>query len=944
MTAVLEAHTEAAATAEPADRRPSRSSRWRADIRIARRQTWRAKGSSALVALLVALPVAGLTGAAVFWQSHVPSAEQKVTVELGQNEAWIEIVGGPDPSRWQAVDQPWNSDIDRDETGAPENPEEPAPVGPPETIPAGTTVFEVSPYVTVGVETARGVGWLPTTVGDVWDPAFEGMYVLIDGAAPTAADEMMVSPGALDRLDAQIGDDVVFPDTGRSMMITGTMRSVSAQASVEQLFLPQQSADIAADGAMVRWYTENWQPTLAELEELNHAGYVAYARDLVMDPPADARLSEWGGGETPLWTVLLVGSIAAAICGYIVVLLAGAAFSVAARRQQRALAVAASVGASRRDVFRIVLLQGTVLGMVGGVLGAVVGAAGAALALLITDRGAQGTFWGNFGFQLPWMLVLPILVFAVIVGTLAAAAPARAATKGDTLSALRGARRPALLRPHRPLWGLIVMFTGLGAVVAGVLVIGGTLALGEDGDQQSPLFFTALYAVVLGPLVFQIGALIPSHWLLVQISRILTPLGLAPRIASRDAAATPSRVVPAFAVIGACVFAASFALSSTALTAAQSARQHWYQAPEDALVVGMWQMGSADSAALVDAATDVVAPTSPQATALVSTISWPETDATGQPVDPDAPYFAVARQGYGDCQGECVQPYDAASGNLSIIAVDDIETALGATLSDDVLAALRGGAAVATNRDFLTEDDHVVLTEWTAESYNSLMAWNGTPGEDAAIDPEAEHPLEVAFIDVGHQQPFEIIVTPETAAALGIAYVPSQLIATYAVPLDQGTIDEITAQTQDMRVGADAGLYAQVESGPAPIDPWLWLILGVTVVLVLGASAVVLGLARFERRPDDATLTAVGGSTMLRRNVNAWQAMVIVGIGALLGTASGYLSIWGLAMANPSSFDIADTPWVWLALLGLGLPIGVTLAAWLVPPRHPDLTRRTAIA
>ncbi|BDV30070.1 hypothetical protein Microterr_07300 [Microbacterium terricola] len=896
------------------------------------------------MALLVALPVAGLSGAAVFWQSHVPAPEQRVTLELGENQAWIEVVGGPDPSRWQAVDQPWNNEIARDaETGLPENPELPTATGIPQTIPSGTTVFETMPYASAGVETERGIGWLSATVGDVWDPAFSGLYVLIDGAPPTSADQMLVSPGALDRLGARIGDDVVFSDTGRALTITGTMRAANAQETVEQLFVPLASAELVGDGAAVRWYTADWQPDVDELADLNHAGYVSYARDLVLDPPADARVSEWGNGETPLWTVLLVGGIIAAICGYIVVMLAGAAFSVAARRQQRALAVAASVGASRSDVFRVVLLQGTVLGSIGGAIGAVLGVAGAWLLMLLTDRGAVGTFWGNFGLQIPWALVLPILVFAVLVGTIAAIAPARAATKGDTLSALRGARRPARLRANRPLWGLLVMLTGLGALIAGALIIAGTLALGDEGDQRSPLFTAALYGVILGPLLFQIGMLIPSHWILVQISRVLTPLGLAPRIAGRDAAATPSRVVPAFAVIGACVFAASFAVSTTALTAAQNARHHWYQAPEDALVVQMWQNGTDDSARLIAAADGVVAPTAPQATALVSSPAWPETDTAGQAVADSPPYFAVAHQRYDDCADCELQAWDLAAGALSIVDADDVGTVLGADVSAAAIRTLRAGGAIVTDEEYLADDGSIMVTEWTAENYETLMATNGGGGEAVSITADVDHPLDAAVVDVGHQQPFIIIVTPETAASLGVVAVPSQLIAVYAQPLDQGTIDELAASTQDMRVGANAGLFAQVESGPQPIDPWLWLIVGVTVVLVFGASAVTLGLARFERRPDDATLTAIGGGSVLRRNVNAWQAAVIVGIGTVIGTVAGTLSTWGLATANPDSFAFADLPWLWLAVLGIGLPVVVTAAAWLAPPRQPDLTRRTAI-
>ena len=36
-------------------------------------------------------------------------------------------------------------------------------------------------------------------------------------------------------------------------------------------------------------------------------------------------------------------------------------------------------------------------------------------------------------------------------------------------------------------------------------------------------------------------------------------------------------------------------------------------------------------------------------------------------------------------------------------------------------------------------------------------------------------------------------------------------------------------------------------------------------------------------------------------------------------------------------------PRPWLAVLALGLPVAITFVAWLVPPRHPELTRRTAI-
>ncbi|MFE5409877.1 FtsX-like permease family protein [Microbacterium sp. NPDC056569] len=939
MTELLEAprlHTTDDTDAAPPRRAPGWG-RWRVAARLARRQTWRTKGASALVVALVALPVAGLAGAAAFWESHNGSPQDRVMLQLGANESWLEVTGGPDPTRWQSVDQPYDNRVATDESGNPLNPFLPRPTELPDSVPDDATVLPVQQYGSAAVETEDGVAWLTATSGEVWAPSFAGLYVPIDGVAPTRPDEFMATPGALERIGAEIGDAVDFPDAGVTLTVTGTLRPAGAEAKSVTLFLPPSMAT-TDDPATNRWYVADWQPGVAELAALNREGFIAYARDLVLDPPAGSARTSWGDGSLPLWNVMLVGAIAATVCGYITVLLSGAAFSVTARRQQQALAVAASVGAARGDVFRVVLLQGTVLGVVGGLVGTAVGLGAAAVVLAATDRGALGTFWGNFGFTVPWHLIAPIIVFAVLVGTIAAVAPARAAMRGDTLAALRGARRPALLRPHRPVWGLLVMVTGIVALVLGGMYMAATVA--TRGDTDTPPFYVAVYAVALGPIIFQIGLLIPSHWVLVQLSKAASRLGLAPRLAGRDAAAHPSRVVPAFAVIGAGIFAASLVLSLTAMTAAGNARQHWYQAPEGALSVQLWQVGSDTSEKLLAAADEIVASTSPEATALVETPRGPETDAMGAPADPAATTFGVARHSYDWCADDCdLEAYERASGMLSVVDPSAVETLLGVPLDDAARAILRDGGAVVTDPGFLTAAGHVIVTEWTAADYLELMEM----GDGSAVEPMAQHPLSAVLVDPGHQQPHQVIVAPRTAAALGVELVPSAIVAIYDEPLPAATVDRLTGQTVELRIAEDAGLYAWVETGPAPVDPWLWLITGVAVALVLAAAAVSLGLARFERRPDDATLTAIGGSRLLRRNVNAWQAAIIVGVGAVIGTATGALSVWGYAKANPESYLLADTPWPWLALLGLALPVAVTAVAWLVPPRHPDLTRRTAI-
>ena len=173
--------------------------------------------------------------------------------------------------------------------------------------------------------------------------------------------------------------------------------------------------------------------------------------------------------------------------------------------------------------------------------------------------------------------------------------------------------------------------------------------------------------------------------------------------------------------------------------------------------------------------------------------------------------------------------------------------------------------------------------------------------------------------------------------------VPVTIIGAYDEPPTQKSLDALAENVAQPFLTA-GGLSFGMENGPPDPAPWLWLIIGATGVLVLGAAGVTLGLARYERRPDDATLTAVGAPRRLRRGIAFWQGIVIVGVGAVTGTLAGLIPMWGITLTQPNELDIANAPWPWLAGLALGLPLAIAAVNWLVPPRHPDLTRRTVIA
>ncbi len=69
----------------------------------------------------------------------------------------------------------------------------------------------------------------------------------------------------------------------------------------------------------------------------------------------------------------------------------------------------------------------------------------------------------------------------------------------------------------------------------------------------------------------------------------------------------------------------------------------------------------------------------------------------------------------------------------------------------------------------------------------------------------------------------------------------------------------------------------------------LLVLLGVAGVVALGATAIAVGLAAADGRPDLATLAAIGAAPRTRRLLASSQALVIAGLGTLLGIVAGFV-------------------------------------------------------
>lgn len=95
----------------------------------------------------------------------------------------------------------------------------------------------------------------------------------------------------------------------------------------------------------------------------------------------------------------------------------------------RELGLLRAVGTSRRQVRRIVRYEAVITALIGAVLGAVLGVIFAVLiSRPLADEG--------FILIIPWLTLAVLLVLAAFAGVLAAIAPARRASRLDTLEAL----------------------------------------------------------------------------------------------------------------------------------------------------------------------------------------------------------------------------------------------------------------------------------------------------------------------------------------------------------------------------------------------------------------------------------------------------------------------------------------------------------------------------
>lgn len=861
---------------------------WRPLLRLAWRDALRARGRSVLVLVMITLPVLAVTAATVVMATSDVSGTENLERRIGAADAKIEFqnvgrvlqepdtngsyasMGRPDPEVQDLAHV--EEVLGRDVRGLAWN------------------------TASTKVVTDKGVTGAEVDAVDLTDPLAAGLFAVDEGRLPRATDEVVVNTDLASRgfavgdaLEVQGGATYTVVGIGESSAYRGYPRL----AGLDPRLAPTDAETSMSTGT---WLVDAGDVTWPEVLALNKLGAAVTSRAVLEDPPPE---SEWPA-EVRSWQQPVDGNTVAIALLIVtmalleVVLLAGPAFAVGARKRSRDLALMAASGATPPQARRTILASGVVLGVVGAGLGVALGLA-AGWAVLPLAQHYSGSWFGPY--DVVWWQVGAVAAFGMVSAVLAAVVPAWLASRQDVVAVLngrRGDRRPSLRSP-----ALGVVLLGAGIAVAAY----GAVRTGTETLIAASALLAVFGMILLVPVV------------LVGLARMSRRLPLVLRFAVRDASRHRTRTVPAVAAVAATVAGVVALGIANASDAAENEATYTPQLTMGLGAVNGWGLDRPTW----DQVASTVARELPDDD-VVTLEGFPEQlpDGTSRTLG----FRPVSGGGFR------LDGWSSSLGSPVLVAdrVPDVLPDLTATeraRADEVLAA--GGVVLFASRPHDDADVRVRLSEY-----------GGRGGRSHAVGSAI---VPATFVDLDTPTaPGQGVMSPAAARALGVEPTTVGLVVEGGVsPADERDVSEAIAA-----ITADAGFY--VERGYQNSDETviLLLVLGTLGgVLMLGGTLTATFLALSDARPDLATLAAVGASPRSRRGVAASYAVVVGFVGAALGAAVGFVP--GVAVTYPLTGASAgyypgveglpthylDVPWLLIGTLVVVLPLLTALVVGL---------------
>jgi len=751
------------------------------------------------------------------------------------------------------------------------------------TIAAAPGVAEVVPTV-AGVVSILGPdgrpvgGAGPPTLALSW--ADVGPLELLDGRPPATDGEVAVDAGTADEQGLAVGDGIELAYRGGSDTFEvvglvgfggttqlGGMSFLAVDLATAQRILgvPGQVNTFAVVGE------EGTTPEglIADLSPLLPTGVEAVSGETA----SEEQLGTFKEALGFLNTFLLVFGYVSLFVGAFLI---QNTFQIMVAQRSRELALLRALGATRRQVTRMVLGEAAVVGGVGSLLGI---AGGVALAALI--RLAFETFGGDLpaaGFRILPRTVAVSLGAGLTVTLLSALVPARAAGRVPPVAAMREALAVPAARSlrRRALGGGIVLLTGTATGLAGLFadLPAGVPPVGLVGGGAGIVFLGLglLSPVFAGPLGRTLGAPLPALF------------GATGTLARENAVRSPRR---------------------TAATAS-------------AIMVGVALAGLVTTlAATIEATTDRLIGDTFRADLIVQPAGF-----VGGGIDPAVGERLAALPGV-EAVSRLRQEPVTVEGSARFLTAADMAT-LGETIrldvrSGDVAAVAGRGMAVSAVRaesDSLAVGDVVTVTHPgsgdVAYTVVAVLEESGL-GADYYIGLDAWDATHPTLFDSS----LYVRLDPETD------------------PTDtRAAIEEITGEVPGTTVLDQTEFQEQAIS---QLDAFVRLVYALlAMALVIGFVGIVntLLLSVHERTREIGLLRALGALRSQIRGMITGEAVIIATFGALVGTLVGVAFAWAIVEALQG-----DTPLVFripagALLTAVVLSAGAGVVAAVLPARR----------
>jgi putative ABC transport system permease protein len=700
------------------------------------------------------------------------------------------------------------------------------------------------------------------------------MLQVLSGHYPTGPDQVALTPGLASELNLQVGD--AWPQGGKT--VVGMVQN--PQSLLDEFALVPQGQ--VTDPTQVVVLLDVPPGALKGPLAANITPVGASDNNNVIGP------------ETIVLALATVGML-------LIALVSIGGFTVLAQRRMRALGMLESMGATDRNVRLVLESNGVIVGMVGAALGF---ALGLVAWLAYRPHNEQSAHHVISMFALPWNVIVPALVLAVLATFFAATYPARAITRVPVVSALAG--RPA---PPRQIHRSLV--PGVIALVIGFIFF--SLSGASSGGGGVKWLIPGFVALIA-------GIILVSPFFLALLARVGGKSPIAVRLPLRDMARYRARSGSALSAISLGVM---IAVIICAVAVARYADVFDYVGPNMAANEINVYSPSGESAPFGpgpglgganDTAPAVPSIESQQATvnSIASSLGVAHIIGLENPAANLQSPSGSGRQWNGAIYVATPTLLHAYGINASSIPenVDILSSRPGLSGSGVQLTFGGGGKGGGGPGSGTTNSC----------SPSSCVA-------HAVVLEESQLPTGTSAANT--------LITESALRRLHIAGQSSldgwAVLANAPITSAQITNAQSLAASNSLSIESKND-----EPSSSEIVNWATVF---GIALALGILAMSVGLIRSETASDLRTLTATGASSRTRRSLTAVTAGGLAFLGALLGTVAAYIGLAGWFRSNALEGGLSDiidhVPWGNLFLIVIAMPIIAMVVGWVLAGRDP---------